>query len=291
MPFDSSSHDGSNLTADALEKLLCWLDADRKRAEEKYAQIRAELLTVFEDKGCDSIHQLADETVLRVIEDLRKPNASLASPEFRFEKAREKVLRNYLKRWATTKEAFDRLLNWLDLDPELAGKKYEQIHSALSATFRNHGFVDAEGLADETIIRVIRKLPNIQKTFSGNPSLYFSGVARRICQESRRQGNRSRKVYVEYEYHQQLAGLLHSDLQEPSDDPQERCFQRCLESLKPDDRDLLLAYYQGEKREKIDIRKFLAQRFGVTAGNLRVRRYRIHDSLVKCIKICMEEEP
>jgi len=289
MPFDSSQH-GTDLRPEALEKLLSWLDVDPTRAEEKYEQIRAGLLAFFEAKGCNSIRQLADETVLRVIEDLRKPNASVASPEFRFEKAREKVLRNYLKRWATTKEAFDRLLNWLDPDPEQAGRKYEQIHSALSAIFRNHEFVDAEGLADETIIRVIRKLPEIQTTFFGNPSLYFSGVARRICQESRRQGNLSRKVYVDYEYHQQLAGLRHPDLQEPGDDPQERCFQRCLQSLKPDDRNLLLAYYEGEKREKIDIRKFLAKRFGVTPGNLRVRRYRIYNSLVKCIDNCVEEE-
>jgi RNA polymerase sigma factor (sigma-70 family) len=288
MPFDSSSDDGSHLPPEALQKLLSWLDADPKRADEKYAQIRAELLTIFEAKGCNEIQRLADQTVLRVIDDLRKPNASMARPELRFEKASQKVLRNYFKRWATTKEALDRLLNWLDADAELAGRKYQQIHSALSAVFRKHGFADAEGLADEAILRVIRKLPQIQETFSGNPSLYFAGVARRICQESRRQDNFSRKVYGDYQYHQQVADLVHS--QEPGDDQQERCFKLCLENLKPDDRDLLLAYYEGEKREKIDFRKFLAKRFGVTAGNLRVRRFRIYNSLVNCIEECMEQE-
>jgi RNA polymerase sigma factor (sigma-70 family) len=291
MTFDSSPQYGSQLSPDVLAQLLGWLDADPARAEARYVQIRNELLKFFADKGCDSVQELADETVLRVIKDLRKPGALAGEPEARFEKACGKVVRNYFKRWATTKEAFDCMLHWLDPDPEQAGRKYEQIHSTLSMVFRTQGFVDAEALADETIIRVIRKLPEIEKTYSGNPALYFSGVARRICQESRRRHNLSRKVYDEYEYYKELTNPSHPDLREQSDDPQDRCFSKCLHGLKPEDCEMLLAYYREEKREKINTRKRLAHRFGITAGNLRVRRYRIYNSLLKCIDSCLQEMP
>jgi RNA polymerase sigma factor (sigma-70 family) len=289
MTFDSSSQSGSHLSPDVLEKLLGWLDADPARAEARYAQIRNELLKFFADKGCDSIQELADETVLRVVKNLRKPGALAAAPKACFEKASGKVARNYFKRWATTKEAFDRMLRWLDPDVELAGRKYEQIHSVLSTVFRTNGFADAEGLADDTILRVIIKLPEIEKTYSGDPALYFSGVAWRICQESRRRQNLSRKVYGEYDYYQQLRASSQPDLDEESDDPRERCFYKCLQGLKSDDCEMLLTYYRDEKREKINTRKRLAQRLGVTTGNLRVRRYRIYNSLLECIDSCLQE--
>ncbi len=279
----------SQLLPQALEKLLLWLDIDKKRAEEKYGQIRAGLLELFESNGCKMIHEMADEAIVQAMKKVRKTGASAYDADSIFRKAGEKVLRDYFKRWASTKEALDRLLNWLDPDAEAAAKKYERIHLTLSAIFRSQGLTDAEGLADETINRVIRKLPQIEKNYSGNPALYFSGVAKKICQESIRRNISSNRGYAGYGRQQSISDS-YQDLQQEYEDQQHRCFNRCLQSLKSDDRELLLGYYQEEKREKISTRKDLAKSFGITAGNLRVRRYRIYNSLVKCIQSCLKEE-
>lgn len=82
-----------------------------------------------------------------------------------------------------SREAFDQMLVWLDTDRERAGQKYEEIRYRLIKIFVCHGCIDPEGLADETIDRVIHKVPEIAPNYAGNPALYFSGVARYILLE------------------------------------------------------------------------------------------------------------
>ena len=53
------------------------------------------------------------------------------------------------------------MLAWLDSDRERAGQKYEEIRCGLIKIFVCQGCTDPEGLADETINRVIRKIPEI----------------------------------------------------------------------------------------------------------------------------------
>ena len=45
------------------------------------------------------------------------------------------------------------------------------------------GFSDAEDLADETINRVAKRLPEIRESYVGDPVRYFHGVARFIIRE------------------------------------------------------------------------------------------------------------
>src|SRR5688572_23081082 len=87
---------------------------------------------------------------------------------------------------SVTQAQFDSLLSWLSPDRDLAGRKYETIHSGLVRVFVSKGFNDAEDLADETINRVIKRLPEIQNSFVGEPVYYFHGVARNIIRESNR---------------------------------------------------------------------------------------------------------
>jgi RNA polymerase sigma factor (sigma-70 family) len=279
---------GSQLTRQALEGLLVWLDPDRRQAEEKYRRIRGKLLETFESKGCNNPDIFADETVLRVIKKIPRLVYSESEANIIFEKMAGKVLRTYLKHWVTTKEAFDRLLKWLDIDREQASHKYKRIHTALSVIFRSHGVADAEGLADEAVKRVMRRLPELEKTFVGNPQLYFSGVARKICQEHTRMSEASRKTYTEYGRIMEQTSPPPILPQGKDGSKQHKCFYDCLMHLKSEDRDILLAYYQEEKGEKIRSRKELAKAFGITAGNLRVRIHRAYASLVKCISECME---
>ena len=82
-----------------------------------------------------------------------------------------------------TQTEFDRLLAWLDADRDRAAVKYEVIRRGLIELFDSRCCSDAEDLADRTINRVARKVEQLAPTYSGEPSLYFYGVAKHVLQE------------------------------------------------------------------------------------------------------------
>ena len=64
------------------------------------------------------------------------------------------------------------------------------------------------------------------------------------------------------------------------------CLRSCLQTLSPDNRDLILQYYQGEKGEKIENRKKLLQRLGIPVNTLRMRALRLRERLQSCVEEC-----
>lgn len=179
------------------------------------------------------------------------------------------------KDWVLTPEGFNALLAWLDPDREVAAQKYESIRGRLIKIFACRGCLDAEDLADETINRVISKLPEIQQAFTGEPARYFYGVAN--------------KVHLEYVRRRPVPTL--PDLQTQSEESELRfaCLDRCMSKLAAEHRGLLLSFFQEEKHAKIEHRKGLAQGLGITANALRIRVHRMRASLYGCVKQCLEE--
>jgi DNA-directed RNA polymerase specialized sigma24 family protein len=176
---------------------------------------------------------------------------------------------------ALTQAAFDCLLAWLDPDREQAGKKYENIRLRLIRIFTCRGRPDAEELADETINRVTLKAPVVSKEYVGDPALYFYGVAQKVFLESVRKppaaaapppAVNSDEVEQEYE-----------------------CLERCMDRLSQGNRELVLEYYQNEKRAKINHRKELAERLGIAQNALRIRAHRIRVTLQRCVRACLEQ--
>src|SRR5262245_3133226 len=55
-----------DITKEALDRLLHWLDRDRDRAGQRYEQIRSGLIKVFLCRGSVDPEELADETINRV---------------------------------------------------------------------------------------------------------------------------------------------------------------------------------------------------------------------------------
>src|SRR5262245_21916870 len=88
------------------------------------------------------------------------------------------------------REAFDRMLAWLDPDRDKAAEKYEEIRIVLTKIFESRGWVNPEDLADETIDRVTRKVHEVADTYQGKPVLYFHGVARIVHLEYSRKQSR-----------------------------------------------------------------------------------------------------
>jgi hypothetical protein len=173
-----------------------------------------------------------------------------------------------------TQEAFDRLLAWLHSDRNLAGEKYEVIRRGLTQFFGRRGCLEPADLADKTIDRVIRKLPEIYDQYTGEQAKYFYGVARNI--------------YQEYLKRPQII----PSATEPNDfifqERKDQCRQQCLDKLSAKDRLLITEYYLKEKREKIEHRRKLAIQERLKSNALTVKAFRIRSALNRCLEECLQ---
>lgn len=186
------------------------------------------------------------------------------------------------KDWVVTQQAFDDLLDWLDADREKAGLKYESIRVRLIKIFTCRGCGEADELADEAINRVTAKLGRVAKDYSGDPALYFYGVAQKLQLEY------MRKQSV---VHESTDVPLTARVPETTIEIEEEyaCLEQCMDHLSLENRRLVLEYYQEEKRAKIDHRKQLADQLGIAVNALRIRAHRIRLQLQECVQHCLKQ--
>lgn len=189
------------------------------------------------------------------------------------------------QKWTLTPEAFDALLSWLDADRERAGERYVEIRARLIRGFERHGCRDPESLADDTMNRVTKRLPEIRATYEGDPARYFFGVAHNVHMEYLR---RPADVPLPQEGLLRAGATLSPDPLE--DERAYECLRLCMGRLSPEEREMILQYYSGEGQIRIRLRKELAERLGVTLASLRLRAQRIRDRLKRCIGGCMKGE-
>lgn len=181
------------------------------------------------------------------------------------------------KDWALTQEAFDTLLLWLDADREKAGAKYESIRKRLIKLFTCRGCFEPEALADETFNRVSKKMPQLSENYVGDPALFFFGVANKVHLE-----------YLRTKTKQAPSHTLVASVSETDERPYQ-CLERCMQTLTPVNRELVLLYYHEEKRLKVDHRQALADQMGIAINALRIRAHRIRIALKECVKKCLEQ--
>ena len=170
---------------------------------------------------------------------------------------------------------FDRLLTWLDPDPDQAGRLYESIRWRLIAILASRGCHIPEELADDVIDRVARRVKDIEATYTGDKAVYFLGVMNNVHHEYLRRPAAPRLV---------LAGNDQVQVTEQT----YACLDRCLAKLSPHAREIIQQYYAEDKQAKISLRKRIAARFGLSRSNLRLRALRIRAKLQTCIEQCME---
>lgn len=183
------------------------------------------------------------------------------------------------REWVLTQEGFDRLLTWLDADHEVAGKLYEEIRRRLIKIFTCRGCSVPEELADETIDRVIKKMPELAATYVGDPGLYFYGVAHNVHLEYLR-----KKPTVPVP---SVLAMIEPD--EGEFEQEYECLEKCMQRLTAESRNLVLQYYQDEKQAKISGRKQLAKQLGIALNALRIRAFRIRATLQNCVQDCMAQ--
>jgi DNA-directed RNA polymerase specialized sigma24 family protein len=182
------------------------------------------------------------------------------------------------QKWTLNQEAFDKLLVAFDEDRDTAGRKYLEIRNNLTRFFEWRGCSFPEDHADETINRMAKRVVEGEQIL--NHSGYAMGVARLLLLEINKGRQREQSALAEI-------GAA-PDVYVPENDDESRltCLRSCLQTLSPDNRELILQYYQGEKGEKIENRKKLLDRLGIPVNTLRMRALRLRERLQSCVEEC-----
>jgi hypothetical protein len=173
-----------------------------------------------------------------------------------------------------TKEAFEKLLSWLDSDREKAGEKYEIIRFRLIRIFASRGCGEADELADLTLNVVCARIDWLVANYEGDPALFFYGVAKKIFLEQQKK----------------------KPIPPPPPPPDVTeienkcgCLEECLKKqLSLPEQRLVLRYHETEKHAKIVLRKQLAEEAGVSINALRIRVHKMHTRLRPCIEECLK---
>ena len=183
------------------------------------------------------------------------------------------------QRWTLSQEAFDKLLVAFDSDRETAGQKYLEIRNNLTRFFEWRGCSFPEDHADETINRMAKRVFEGEEIL--NHSGYAMGVARLLLLEINKGRQREQSALAE------IGAAPDVYVAEDDDESRLTCLRSCLQTLSPDNRELILQYYQGEKGEKIQNRKKLLERLGIPVNTLRMRALRLRERLQSCVEECV----
>jgi RNA polymerase sigma factor (sigma-70 family) len=190
-----------------------------------------------------------------------------------------------------TSESFDSLLAHLGPDRESAGRAYIELRRALFIFFAARGAVAPDEMTDETINRVARRLNEGKRITTESPANYFYGVARNVWRESLARSNVLIPLSDGAGAQATPYDLLLDALERAETEIRHDCLGKCLERLDPEDRELVVSYYQFSGGEKIENRKRLAARLGLSSNTLRQKVARLRSKLAECMTICRRSRP
>jgi DNA-directed RNA polymerase specialized sigma24 family protein len=196
--------------------------------------------------------------------------------------------------WEPTEQIFRDLLHWLDEGTNSDGQRYLEVRRRLELYFDRKNCVAPAELADETLNRVAKKLEENGEITDVVPLQYCYIVAKYVFLETLRAEKRS-------PFHRPLTGanpsnlngqsatLLEADTASEKKEKVAGCLDGCLKNLASTDRELIVEYYRGQQRGKIERRAALATRLGLTANALSIRACRVRQKLEGCIESCLKK--
>lgn len=201
------------------------------------------------------------------------------------------IQREKKRDWALTPDAWRQLLTWLDEGIDSSGERYLEMRRRLVRYFDRRNCLRPDELADETLNRVARRLEEAGSMIGQTPAHNCYIVARFVFHEYLRRVE-SHEVSLE-EVPDERLPFLHAIASDKIDEGKAReklmgCLEHCLQGLGQDNYQLISEYYRGEQKEKIDNRRALAARLGITINALSIRACRIRDRLEECIAKCLE---
>jgi hypothetical protein len=96
------------------------------------------------------------------------------------------------RRWTVTPDGFHHLLRRLDPKPDVAGERFQELHSRLTSYFTYERCLDPEHWAHETLDRAAKRLAEGAAVEDIQAFIY--GVARFVAREARRLEQRARDL-------------------------------------------------------------------------------------------------
>ncbi|HKV63445.1 MAG TPA: hypothetical protein VJO16_16155 [Candidatus Acidoferrum sp.] len=194
------------------------------------------------------------------------------------------------KDWTLNPGAFRQFLNWLDEGVDSGGERYLEMRRRLARYFDRRNCSTPDDLADETLNRVARKLEEKGEIVGASPAHYCYIVAKFVLLEFGRRPDRNLTSLDENPGTDWVMASLTASSREDLDAVAKEklfdCLERCLGKLQLEDRELVLDYYRGEQRTKIERRSELAARLGLTTNALSIRACRIRSKLEICVSTC-----
>lgn len=149
-----------------------------------------------------------------------------------------------------------------------SAERYETLRWRLVRLFTWERCGEPEALADEALDRLARRIAEgeeIERLES-----YLFGIARLMLREEAARAVRQREQLAEF-------GRERARLALPASAETADRLRRCLESLEPEQRRVVLAYYDGRSRER------LAEELGIQLNALRNRALRLREKLERCV--------
>lgn len=182
-----------------------------------------------------------------------------------------------------SRSAFEKLLAFLNDDRVRAGEEYERARRKLIIFFEGwrQGLLAPE-LADRTLDIVARRLEEGVHVKTESRMGFVLGVARNVLRDHLKTPKHT---------------LIRTDVVSPAkkgsagDAQRFHCFEHCMSRALSDlERELILSFYQEERRRKIENRSDMALRLGITPEALRSRMHRIRVKLETCVGGCMQSQ-
>lgn len=196
------------------------------------------------------------------------------------------------KDWKITSDAFQNLLKWLDEGTDSEGRRYLEMRQRLVSFFDRKNCLSPGELADETLNRVARRIEEEGSIESETPAKYCYITARFVFMEYLR-GSEKRSVSFE----EMPPGVRDGHLKTGKESDEKRlkekmldCLEKCTGKLEEAKREIILNYYYGEERIKIENRRSMAEKLGITVNALSIRACRIRDKLEDCVGKCAEKD-
>jgi DNA-directed RNA polymerase specialized sigma24 family protein len=198
------------------------------------------------------------------------------------------------KDWTLNAGAFRQFLIWLDDGVDSAGERYLEMRRRLARYFDRRNCSSPDELADETLNRVARKLEEKGEIVGASPAHYCYIVAKFVFLEFGRRREHNQTSLDDAQGSGRVMPYLavpsRPDVDAVAKEKLFDCLERCLDKLQPEDRELILDYYRGEQRAKIERRAELAARFGLTLNALSIRACRIRGKLEICVSAYVQRK-
>lgn len=184
-----------------------------------------------------------------------------------------------------TKDQYDRLLEWLDSDRDIAGARLLQICASLSRLFLLKGALESDALIDETVNRVAKRIETLYPELPENPEAVFWGFARNVFREYVKELKKIRTLSetesLRSDGDPEGSGQIESNY---------GCLEDCLAELGHEDSEMMRDYFTYDPGTRSNVRQAIADRMSISLGNLQVRVFRTREILKNCIKNCISEK-